>query len=222
MEKFRTLKIVIVLMMCATLAGMAVTAGAVNGIRTGTLTGVQPLAVGGTGAGSPGRGFNIPATGGPMIGGGQGAGGGVGTPYATGGPSRCVGNICTADWVGSSGPQIGGPGASGIPGTPTGTTGTGIGTGLNIPAGSGTQGRDYSEWYARCAGVAGPGNDPMCRLGSPQSPYSTGGPLAPGGQGVGGSSGTPLATGGQGTGGTSGNLLYQLRPGDPAIGGVQG
>ena len=170
-----------------------------HGRRPAPLTGydwhpdrVQPLAAGGTGAGSPGRGFNIPAAGGPQIGGGQGAGGGVGTPYATGGPSRCVGNICTADGVGSSGPQIGGPGASGIPGTPTGTTGIGIGTGLNIPAGSGTQSRDYSGWYARCAGVAARETIPCAGLGSPQSPYSTGGPLAPGGQGVGGSLGTLL------------------------------
>lgn len=247
MKSSGMLKMAIVLLVtCITLSGIVGMAGAVNGMRTSFPAGAQPLAAGGTGTGgsagtllatggpaiggqatTPGT---LLATGGPSIGGGQGTGGGVGTPYATGGPSRCVGNLCTADWVGTGGPQIGGgTGASGTPMTPAGATGTGLGTGLNLPASSGVQGRDNSEWYARCAGIAGPGNDPMCRLGSPQSPYTTGGQQPGVVQGAGGTPGTLLATGGpqigsggvQGTIGTSGALLYQLRSGDIRIGGVQ-
>jgi hypothetical protein len=239
---------IVLLVTCITLSGIIGMAGAVNGMRTNFPSGAQPLAAGGTGTGGssgtllatrgPATGgqattpSTLLATGGPQIGGVQGAGGGVGTPYATGGPSRCVGNMCTADWVGTGGPLIGsGTGTVGSQVMPSGTSGagTGSGIGVNIPAGTGVQGRDYSQWYARCAGIAGPGNDPMCRLGSPQSPYTTGGLQTGGVQGAGGTPSTLFATGGpqigsagQGTGGTSGTLLYQLQPGDTRIGGVQG
>lgn len=222
MKNSRTLTIAIVLLVAgAALAGIVGMAGAVNGIGTTNVPGVQPFAASGTGAGS-GAGTLL-ATGGPQIGAaGQGAGGSVGTPYATGGPSRCVGSMCTADWVGTGGPLIGSrTGAGGSQQTLPGIPGTGTGIGLNVPAGTGAQGRDYSEWYARCAGVVGPGNDPMCRLGSPASPYTTPGQQSGGLPGAVGSSSTPLAMGGLSTGGPVTNPSTLPATGGPQIGGGQ-
>lgn len=211
---FRTA--IALLVACAFLASIAGMAGAVNGMRTSLPAGAQPLAAGGPAAGGQAMTPVNPITmGGPQIGGGAGASGNVGNPYVTGGPSRCVGNLCTADWVSTGGTPIGG----GTRVTPQGTPGTGPGTGLNVPAGAGAQGRDYSEWYARCAGVVGPGNDPMCRLGSPQSPYATGGQQFGVGTGAAGNQGTLPGTGGPTIGGQTTTLTNPVAFGGPQIGG---
>ncbi len=121
MKNFKMLTMAIVLLTsCAVLASIVGTADAADGIRTGDLQWMQPS-----------------ATSGPAISSGTGAGGNIGTPYAVGGPSRCIGIVCTADWIGTSVPMIGsGMSAGGSDGVIVGTIGTGQGYGLNIPVGS--------------------------------------------------------------------------------------
>lgn len=227
MKFFRMLKIVVVLTAIGmALAATAGTAYAVNGIKSSYPPGVQPLSAGGgAGTGTTGSGFNIPATGGQVVGGGQAPGGNSGmvsglqldrpavNPGYDKAPNyewamRCTGiaspgndPLCRLDnpqnpyYQGKGGPGMTGQVQSLGTGSPMIGTGQGTGGGASTLLATG---------------------GPQIGAGAGQAPGGTSGTLL-------GTGGPQIGTGmgGQAPGGTSGNLVYQLRPGELGIGGVQ-